>query len=332
MSSAPGDVDKSQITRRALLAGGTALIGSVAAIAGGKYWFGQPATRVTTLAASGYEADLVDLLRRGIADYPATVARFRGGKVVLKPNLVEYNQKRPINTEPRLVAAAVEAFRKLGAREVVVAEGPGHRRDTELVVHESGLEDALAAVGAPFVDLNVDTPHELELPLGYMNRATLSFAETVLTADLLVSVAKMKTHHWAGATLTMKNLFGTVPSAVVGWPKNVLHQAGVEPSILDIWGALKPGFGIIDGIVGMEGDGPIMGTPVPFGGIFLGDSLPSVDATCARHMGLDPHKMPYIAVTAKHGGTVSDGRIEVVGDRLARRDFAVLDDFRGIRL
>ena len=63
---------------------------------------------------------------------------------------------------------------------------------------------------------------------------SLYLPHTVLDCDLLVSVAKMKTHHWAGATLSMKNLFGLVPGAVYGWPKNVLHWAGIPESIVDL--------------------------------------------------------------------------------------------------
>ena len=59
----------------------------------------------------------------------------------------------------------------------------------------------------------------------------------------------------------MKNLFGVMPGLYYGWPKNVLHHAGIGGSILDINAAVKPHLAIVDGIIGMEGDGPIMGTP-----------------------------------------------------------------------
>ena len=94
---------------------------------------------------------------------------------------------------------------------------------------------------------------------------TLTFPGLFKEVDWIVSVAKMKTHHWAGATLSMKNLFGVMPGIYYGWPKNVLHQAGIENSILDINATLKPHFAIVDGIVGMEGDGPIMGDPKKVG-------------------------------------------------------------------
>ena len=80
----------------------------------------------------------------------------------------------------------------------------------------------------------------------------------------------MKTHHWAGVTLAMKNLFGVMPGVYYGWPKNVLHYAGIPGSILDINAAVRPHLAIVDGIVGMEGDGPIMGTPRHAGLLVMG--------------------------------------------------------------
>ena len=91
----------------------------------------------------------------------------------------------------------------------------------------------------------------------------LHLPRTLLSADFIVSMPKLKTHHWAGVTWPMKNLFGVMPGIVYGWPKNVLHYAGIPQSILDINATVKPHLAIVDAVVGMEGDGPIMGTPKP---------------------------------------------------------------------
>ena len=63
---------------------------------------------------------------------------------------------------------------------------------------------------------------------------------------------KMKTHHWAGVTLSLKNCFGCLPGRVYGWPKNALHWQGIDGSILDIAGVVRPAYAIVDGIVAME--------------------------------------------------------------------------------
>jgi len=178
---------------------------------------------------------------------------------------------------------------------VMVAEGPGHRRDTLAVYEESGLADVLTEDHIQFHDLNYITGHTITNLGRQSTLRTLTFPALFLEVDWIVSVAKMKTHHWAGATLSMKNLFGVMPGIYYGWPKNVLHHAGIENSILDINATLKPHFAIVDGIIGMEGDGPIMGTPKKAGVLVMGRNLTAVDATCCRIMGIDPSKVSYLA-------------------------------------
>ena len=126
---------------------------------------------------------------------------------------------------------------------------------------------------------------------------------TALAADLLVSIPKMKCHHWVGATLSMKNLFGLVPGAVYGWPKNVLHWAGIQECIADLHGLFPRTFAIVDGIVGMEGNGPIQGTPKQVGAIVAGADAVAVDATCCRIMRIDPTLIPYLQMTEDSGQT-----------------------------
>ena len=102
-----------------------------------------------------------------------------------------------------------------------------------------------------------------------------------------VSVAKLKTHHWSGVTLSLKNLFGVIPGCRYGWPKNILHWNSIDRSILEIFGTVRPGFAVIDGITGMEGDGPLNGTAREVGLIAAGNDMVALDATAApRHGGL----------------------------------------------
>ena len=130
-----------------------------------------------------------------------------------------------------------------------------------------------------FVDLNRDDVSPIE---GFADRGEIYLPNTALRADLVVSLAKMKTHHWAGATLAMKNFFGLVPGSVYGWPKNELHQVGIDRSIVELNRIFRRSFAIVDGIVGMEGNGPIQGTPKQCGVLVMGSDLPAVDATCCR--------------------------------------------------
>jgi len=137
----------------------------------------------------------------------------------------------------------------------------------------------------------------------------------VLEADLVVSLPKLKTHHWVGMTAAMKNLYGTLPGVVYGWPKNVLHHAGIPQTVADINASLPKTVAIVDAIVGMEGDGPIMGTAKPLGLLAIGTSATAVDATCARVIALDPARVPYLAIAAGMLGPIDEAHILQRGER-----------------
>jgi uncharacterized protein (DUF362 family) len=229
-----------------------------------------------------------------------------GGKsVVLKPNLVDFVAGVDINTHPVLVSAAAECLRRLGARSVTVAEGPGHQRDTQLVLFESGYRDELAQHRIPFVDLNRDELVKVRLRANYTGLGHLWLPRTVLSHDFVVSMPKVKTHHWSGVTLSMKNMFGVVPGAKYGWPKNILHWRGIQQSILDVCATVPIHFVIADAIVAMEGNGPLAGTPRPLHSILLSDDPVAADATCAWLMGFKPERVPHIREAAKFLGNAS---------------------------
>lgn len=266
---------------------------------------------VAVLSASGYDGPLEATVLEGLRAIGADV---RGANVLLKPNLVEFDPSTAINTEPRLIAATVLAFRRLGAASVRVAEGPGHRRDVQDVVTRSGLGAALAAVDAPFIDLNAAAISRVTLRSRYTDLRELWLPTSVLDADVVVSMPKMKTHHWAGVTLSLKNLFGTLPGRVYGWPKNILHWAGIERSILDIAGAVRPSYAIVDGIVGMEGNGPISGEPVESGVLVFADDPVAADSIGASLMGSDPERIPYIAEAGRFLGQTDRDRIAQRGE------------------
>lgn len=267
--------------------------------------------------AASYESDLVGVIRAGLRELGVNRGWVRSKRVVLKPNLVETTLGEPhINTHPAVVVAAAEALRQLDAGEIIVAEGQGHRRDSQLVLDESGMGDALREARLPFVDLNHDDVNEVVNRAQWTTLSSLHLPQTILSADLVVTMPKLKTHHWAGVTCAMKNLFGVMPGIVYGWPKNVLHYHGISESICDINAAVRPGLSIVDGIVGMEGDGPIMGTPKPLGCLIMGRSAVGVDATAARLMRINPLRLPYLRKAAGRIGPVREDHIEQRGERI----------------
>jgi uncharacterized protein (DUF362 family) len=292
--------------------------------------FNRSPSAVAIRSVSNYAANVEAILWEMLQELRPPV---RDKSVLLKPNFVEPDMEGMINTHPVVIRAAREAFLRLGAKSVVVAEGPGHERDTEGILEELRLRDYLGPLEQSFIDLNTDEVAEVETRTRASRLKSLFLPKAVLAADFVVSMPKMKTHHWVGVTLALKNMFGIVPGSCYGWPKNVLHWAGISKSILDINSTVRPDFAIVDGIVGMEGNGPIQGTPKASGVLVAGDDPVSVDATCARLMGLVPERIDYLKRAALLLGNMPEERIEQLGESIAstRKPFEMLPAFQQIR-
>jgi uncharacterized protein (DUF362 family) len=276
-----------------------------------------PATSAVHIArADSYDAPLAEILAKQFAHFRQVVP-LAGKRVVLKPNLVEYRREKVINTDPRVIDAVIQLCKSEGASEVIVAEGPGHWRNVQFLVKECGLGAVLEKHGVRFVDLNHDEPVKMANLGRLTGLDSLYLARTVVEAEVFISLPKLKTHHWAGATLSLKNLFGTLPGICYGWPKNELHWRGIPNSIVDIACTHTPHFAIVDGIVGMEGDGPLHGTAKPVGALIMGADLVAVDATCCRLMRLPPERLPTLVYAAlKRLGRLKEAEIPQLGEAI----------------
>ncbi|MGD9729115.1 MAG: DUF362 domain-containing protein, partial [Nitrospiraceae bacterium] len=218
---APSTVSQSNLTlsRREFLR--AALVGGGLAISGFSllHWFSKPHLTASTFIgrAETYEVDFSLLIRQGLQELGVQAQEIKDKSILLKPNLVEpHRSSAHINTHPLVIRGAIEAFLHLGAKNVLVAEGPGHRHDTLLVLEDSGLADVLYEDQIEFQDLNTQMGISVPNLGGHTKLKTLTFPHIVQEVDWIVSVAKMKTHHWTGATLSMKNLFGVMPGNFYG--------------------------------------------------------------------------------------------------------------------
>ena len=276
-----------------------------------------PATSAVHIAkVPSYTDDILGALKTQFARYRDFVP-IKGKRVVLKPNLVEYHADRVINTDPRFIDAIIQLFQQEGAAEVIVAEGPGHWRNVQFLVNASGLGDVLRARGVRFVDINHDEPVKVPNVGRTTGLEFLYLSKTLIEADVLVSLPKLKTHHWAGATLSLKNLFGTLPGLCYGWPKNELHWRGIPNSIVDIALTQTPHLAIVDGILGMEGDGPLSGTTKHVGAVVMGIDLLAVDATCCRLMKLPAERLPTLRLAhEKRLGQLAEAMIPQWGESI----------------
>lgn len=251
-----------------------------------------PVPEVALVACSGYPEAKSALEKAWLllAGKPA----IRGKKVLLKPNLIDYQEGMVINTDVAVIEAAIILLKDLGAKTIIVGEGSANRRDSRFLLEKSGLGKVLERHHIPFVDLNYDRVKEVALKVNNGGLGKLYLPQTALDAEVFVTIPKLKAHHWAGATLAMKNMFGVVPGVVYGWPKNILHWRNLYKLMVDLVATLPPHLCLIDGVIGMEGNGPLHGPAKKSGLLVLGNNALSTDVAGLHLMGFNPLRLANI--------------------------------------
>ncbi len=326
--------DRHPVTRRDVLkasAGAAAALtvgGCVIPLANDRGLRGEAA-----ILRADYGDGLVSAIESGFALIPPPDVS--GKRVVLKPNLVDLPREgRPATTNPAVIVAVAEALRRRGAAEIIVGDGPALQRDAWQIADAIGLTPLIRQNNLKFVDLNLAEMTRVPNRGGGMPYDTFYFSKVAVEADVFISVAKLKTHHWAGASLTMKNMFGVASCAAYGWPRNIFHLKGLHPAVLDFNLSRPIDYAVIDGVVGMEGDGPVRGTPIDVGVVIMGSNPAAVDATGARVMGLTPERIDHMRQAAGIVGPILESSIEQRGETIAsvRQRFAVMPNQAGIIL
>lgn len=303
-----------EVTRRRLLVAGAGVVGALAATGIVRRALRERSS-VFIARNQRYDGNLVTTIRDGLIASGLVPGGISGKRVLLKPNLVEPARDSPhMTTHPAVIVATAEVFRGWGAK-VIVGEGPGHVRDTDMALVESGVGEALDSAELSFVDLNYEDVVWVKNAGRASKLEGFYFPRSVAEADIVVSLPKMKTHHWVGVTAAMKNLYGCIPGIKYGWPKNVLHYNGIPQTVFDINASLPKRMAIVDGIDCMEGDGPIMGSKKAMGLLVMGINATAVDATVCRLMDVNPARVSYLALAANRLGPIASDLIEQRGER-----------------
>ena len=234
-----------------------------------------------------------------------------------------------------LVHAAFEAFRAMGAASVRIAEGPGHRRNTLDLADAAGYFKIVPGFEDVFIDLNLDDVTRVRPPRQFSRLEKLYLPNTVLGADLLVSMPKMKTHHWVGATLSMKNLFGrgserhlwmAQERAPLGRHRGMHRRSarGVSHASSRLWTASSA----------WKATAPSRASRRRAGVLVAGRDPVAVDATCCRIMRIDPMKIGYLQLAAGNGAQVMETNIRQTGESIAEvaTPFDLIPEFQRVRL
>jgi uncharacterized protein (DUF362 family) len=232
-----------------------------------------------------------------------------GDRVLIKPNCVR--PKRPstgVTTDSRIVEAIVEYLKDRGVSDITIAEGgnPGTDRAFRL----AGLKALSESHDLNLVNLNEDEWEEVPVPGGVALKK-VRIARTVLGSTCIINVPKLKVHHMAQVTLSLKNFMG----AIVGNRGEVMHHR-LDEKIVDLASLFKPTLNVIDGTVGAEMD-EVVGSPVSMNVVVAGADMVATDAVGSAVMGFDPHEVRHVQMAAERGlGTGDLDRIRVLGDSI----------------
>lgn len=239
----------------------------------------------------------------------------RGKKVLIKPNLLAPSKpEQSVTTHPEVVRAVIKLAYESGAEKVMVGDSPGIGTQ-EIIYNMTGIKKVVDEEGA-FI-ANFKDKIEVENHEGKLVKK-FELAKVVEEADVVISVAKLKTHGMTYFTGSMKNLFGTVP----GMLKPQFHyrfpdKRDFAEMIVDLNVAIKPQFGIIDGVMGMEGNGPRSGNKRFIGVIMASKDLTALDATACRVVGINPEKILMLKIAGdRKTGEIEEQNIEISGEKV----------------
>ncbi len=261
-------------------------------------------TRCFSYDVTRIQAALRDALARIEFDLNAV----SGKNVLLKPNMLgAYPPHRHVTTHPAFVEAVALLFKGHGAH-VRVGDSSNGVYPVDEVWNVTGIRKAAELAGADII------PFERA---GSIDRGGFRISKALLDIDLIVNLPKFKTHGLTILTMAVKNCYGCVPGMVkTDYHRQFPDRRSFSEGVLRIAQQIKPHLTIIDGIVGMEGNGPSAGKPVDVGLIIAGENMHAVDTVCCRLVGLEPSELETL--DAAHRMKIFDpcADIHVMGESI----------------
>ncbi len=240
---------------------------------------------------------------------------FQGKKVVLKPNLLA--KRAPdmgVTTQPSFVIAASEYFSQKGA-EVIIADSPGGVYHPTLL---KSLYKVCRMDEAPLAQLNFNVESETVK----WEDKEFSIIKPLVEADVIVNLARMKTHTLCDMTAAVKNLFGSIPGLTKAeYHAKYPNKKVFSEMLVDLCLANAPQINIIDGVIGMEGEGPANGSPVKTG-VIIGSANPfAADCLCAELMGFNEDEVDTVRISRERGLCPSVNELKVEGEQVSAHQF-----------
>ncbi|WP_028828890.1 DUF362 domain-containing protein [Proteocatella sphenisci] len=276
-----------------------------------------------------YDYDNVKEGIYGILNQAQVCAKIKSGmNVVVKANLL--SKKTPdqcVTTNPEVIRAVCEYIASCGAKAIITDSpaGPFNENALKAIYGATGMAMAAKNSGA---QLNYDTSYKNVKLANAKTLDKIDIITSVVNADMIINVAKLKTHVMMTYTGAVKNLYGVIP----GLTKAAYHMKLQEPDnfanhLIDICEFVKPDFSIIDGIHAMEGDGPNSGEKVEFGFLLGGSNPYELDSVASTMIGMKKTEVPTL-VNAQKRGLVDDKNITIILDEEDEEYVAIdMDEF-----
>jgi uncharacterized protein (DUF362 family)/Pyruvate/2-oxoacid:ferredoxin oxidoreductase delta subunit len=260
-----------------------------------------------------YHCDTVDQIPRQLQAIVESLAAervsalFRGKKVLLKPNVcIDHPPERGATTHPAVLDAAIGMAKDLGSRMIIVGDGAAVGVKGR-IFERTGIKAVCEKHGVELRDFNREQGRRVQLDDALaLKEATI--AETYFEVDTVVNLPVFKTNMLFWISGALKNMKGLL----VGMEKHKPHYLGVPQCVADLNRMVRQDLVIMDGFVGMMGDGPAAGPPANARLLIGGFDPVAVDAVAARLMGFKPTNIPMIHRAEEVGAGSS--RYEVSGD------------------
>ena len=243
--------------------------------------------------------DLIDY-RKALAGYDT---------VLIKVNFITTKTwDTGATTDPIVVEAIIKKLEDLPVK-VYVVESDATITSADKAFEVTGMKDMCRRNGVEWLNLRyVKDKVTLAVPNGEVLKSIT--VPRLVTESAVISAAKLKTHLDTGVTLGMKNMFGLLPNKF----KGKYHMKGISKVIVDINTVLRSALTVIDGFVGMEGNGPVDGTPVQMNLIIAGTDPVATDATACRVMGFNPYEITHIRKAYEKG--LGKSEAQILGEKL----------------
>jgi uncharacterized protein (DUF362 family) len=236
----------------------------------------------------------------------------KSDRVLLKPNFITAAPAwQAVQTDPAVILAVAKIVKDFGGKPFI-ADSPAWR-NVWASIKSLQLDGPLKKLGVDVVPLN--RPKRFKTAGG-----NIGISSVALDADRIINLPKFKAHQQLGATFAVKNMFG----CVCGKEKAFRHFTAGQSChkfcrmLIEIYDLLAPVITIIDGIVAMEGAGPINGKPKKLGVLVAGDEPIACERVCCELIGLAPDELPMIQTAMEMDlGCADLDDINILGDDYA---------------